>query len=141
MRIIICVLALMIGGARAQGATMTVEPAADGDPALVTVDGVLEPDDGSQFGSKTSFLSKAIVSFRSDGGSVIAGIQIGENIRLKGFTTVVAGNGRCASACAIAWLGGAPRLMSAEAKIGFHAAYSSKLIRRPASETRLSGRT
>jgi hypothetical protein len=65
-------------------------------------------------------------AFRSNGGSAVAGIQIGESIRLKGFTTVVAGNAYCASACAIAWLGGTPRLMSAEARVGFHAAYSSE---------------
>jgi transposase len=41
-------------------------------------------------------------------------------------TTVVAGDARCASACAIAWLGGTPRLMSAEARVGFHAAYNSE---------------
>jgi hypothetical protein len=70
--------------------------------------------------------SKAIISFRNAGGSVVAGIQIGESIRLKGFTTVVAGTARCASACAIAWLGGTPRLMSPQARVGFHAAYSSE---------------
>ena len=105
---------------------LLVKPAANGEPALVTVDGDLQASDGDQFRSKTSFLSKAIVSFRSNGGSAVAGIQIGESIRLKGFTTVVAGNAYCASACAIAWLGGTPRLMSAEARVGFHAAYSSE---------------
>ena len=77
---------------------------------------------------RRAFYPKATISLRSDGGSVVAGIQIGENIRLKGFTTVVAGDPRCASACAIAWLGGTPRLMSAEARVGFgfHAAYDNK---------------
>jgi hypothetical protein len=96
--------ALTIGSA-AHGATISVRPAANGEPALVTVDGDLLASDGDQFRSKTSFLSKAIVSFRSNGGSAVAGIQIGESIRLKGFTTVVAGTAHCASACAIAWLG------------------------------------
>ena len=113
-------------GSAAWGATILVKPAPYNGPALVTVDGDLQASDGDQFQSKTSFLSKAIVSFRSDGGSVLAGIQIGESIRLKGFTTVVAGGARCASACAIAWLGGTPRLMSAEARVGFHAAYNSE---------------
>jgi hypothetical protein len=125
MRLIIFFLALTIGSA-AHAATIVVRPAANGEPALVTVDGDLQPNDGVQFRSKTSFLSKAIISFRSRGGSAVVGIQIGECIRLKGFTTVVAGNARCASACAIAWLGGTPRLMSAEARVGFHAAYSSE---------------
>jgi hypothetical protein len=117
--------ALTIGSA-AGGATISVKAAANGEPALVTVDGDLQADDGDQFRSKTSFLSKAIISFRSAGGSVVAGIQIGESIRLKGFTTVVAGTARCASACAIAWLGGTPRIMSPLARVGFHAAYSSE---------------
>jgi hypothetical protein len=99
-------------GSIANAATILVKPAINGEPALVTVDGDLQANDGDQFRSKTSFLSKAIVSFRSAGGSVVAGIQIGESIRLKGFTTVVARTARCASACAIAWLGGTPRLMS-----------------------------
>jgi hypothetical protein len=91
-------------GSGAHGATISVKPAANGETALVTVDGDLQPNDGDQFRTKTSFLSKAIVSFRSNGGSAVAGIQIGENIRLKGFTTVVAGNARCASACTTRWL-------------------------------------
>jgi hypothetical protein len=117
--------ALTIGSA-ADAATISIKPAANGQPALVSVDGDLQANDGDQFRSKTSFLSKAIVSFRSDGGSAVAGIQIGETIRLKGFTTVVAGNARCASACAIAWLGGTPRLMSPDARVCFHAAYNSE---------------
>ena len=114
MRLIIFFLALTIVSA-AHAATISVKSAANGEPALVTVDGDLQANDGDQFRSKTSFLSKAIISFRSAGGSVVAGIQIGESIRLKGFTTVVAGTARCASACAIAWLGGTPRLMSPQA--------------------------
>jgi hypothetical protein len=60
---------------------------------------------------------------QSDGGSVLAGIEIGEAIRLKGFQTLVVE--RCASACALAWLGGTQRFMKAGAQIGFHAAYDS----------------
>ena len=75
---------------------------------------------------RPAFYPKPSSPFRSAGGSVVAGIQIGESIRLKGFTTVVAGTARCASACAIACLGGTPRLMSPQARVGFHAAYSSE---------------
>jgi hypothetical protein len=51
-------------------------------------------------------LSSAIVSFSSDGGSLIAGLQIGETIRLKNFSTLVPEGAHCASSCALAWLGG-----------------------------------
>jgi hypothetical protein len=122
--LLVVLLLASAAGSTAQAATITVEPASNGKPALVAIDGDLEINDGEQFRSKTHALSKAVVSFRSDGGSVVAGIQIGESIREKRFTTVVPGNARCASACAIAWLGGTPRLMSADARVGFHAAYS-----------------
>ncbi len=37
--------------------------------------------------------------------------------------TLVPDNASCASACAIAWLGGTTRYMAAKARIGFHAAF------------------
>jgi len=114
-----------MGAKVAQGATITIESRGKGQPSLVLVDGKIEFGDGDQFRSKTAFLSNGIVSFRSDGGSVAAAIQIGEIIRLKGFTTSVSRDSRCASACALAWLGGTKRLMSTESKIGFHAAYTA----------------
>src|SRR5258708_4927339 len=95
----------------AQAAVISVEPSVSGQPALVSVDGDLEPGDGDQFRSKTSFLSKAIVVFRSDGGSVVSGIQIGESIRLKGFTTAVKRNPPCASAFGPSLVCGVPRLI------------------------------
>jgi hypothetical protein len=61
-----------------QAAIISVEPSVNGQPALVFVGGDLEPGDGDEFRSKTNFLSKAIVAFRSDGGSVVSGVQIGE---------------------------------------------------------------
>jgi hypothetical protein len=66
------------------------------------------------------------VAFRSDGGSLLAGIRIGMLIRVKNFITVVPDGAQCASACAVAWLGGARRFMGAGSKVGFHAAYVQK---------------
>jgi hypothetical protein len=116
---------LIAASVGAHAATISVQSNDRNQPAIVLVDGDLRPRDGDDFQSKTSFLSKAIIAFRSDGGSVLAGIQIGETIRLKGFTTFVPENARCASACALAWLGGTQRFMAANAQIGFHAAYNS----------------
>ena len=121
---LILLILVLIGPKVAHGATITVESQSKGQLSSVLVDGKLEPGDGDQFRLKTGSLSNAVVSFRSDGGSVVAGIQIGEIIRAKGFTTSVSRDARCASACALAWLGGTKRLMSAESKIGFHAAYN-----------------
>jgi hypothetical protein len=54
---------------------------------------------------------------------VAQAIRIGSRIREKGFTTYVAGEDECWSACALAWLAGVPRYMSPTASVGFHAAY------------------
>jgi hypothetical protein len=59
----------------------------------------------------------------SPGGAALAGIGIGEIIRQKGFVTFVPPNTYCASACAVAWLGGAQRVVSASGRIGFHGAF------------------
>jgi hypothetical protein len=77
MRVIIFLFALAIGSS-AQAATILIKPAANVNWPSLMIDGDLEANDGDQFRSKISFLSKAIVAFRSDGGSVVAGILIGE---------------------------------------------------------------
>jgi hypothetical protein len=76
-----------------------------------------------KFRAQVGRLTKAIVVFNSDGGNLLAGIEIGKTIRLKSFATAVLGGLRCASSCAFAWLGGSPRFMERGARIGFHAAY------------------
>ena len=90
------------------------------------VTGRFELSDIEQFRSKTSALSKAIVVFSSDGGNLEAGIEIGTQIKLKGFLSLVPEGSRCASACALAWLGGTKRMMGATAQVGFHAAFVVK---------------
>lgn len=109
----------------ANAATILVSPLPSSESALVTVEGVLEFGDSEQFRQKVSTLPKAVVVFQSDGGSVVAGIQIGRLIRLRNFATLVPNNARCASACALAWLGGTRRFMGENAQIGFHAAYNA----------------
>jgi hypothetical protein len=115
-------VAVAICGARTEAAVISIVPSDA--IATVTIDGPLTFDDGAQFQAKTTALTKAVVVLSSDGGSVAAGITIGETIRRKGFQSFV--SGRCASACALAWLGGTPRSGAAEAQIGFHAVYNDK---------------
>jgi hypothetical protein len=109
----------------AHAATISIESLGPNKPVLVAVEGTLDPNDGEQFDAKVGPLSNAIVGFQSDGGDLVAGIQIGETIRLKGFVTVAPDGLRCASACALAWLGGTRRLMGPGAQIGFHSAYNA----------------
>jgi len=106
----------------AQAATISVQSAGPEKPAVVVVQGTLNPGDGERFFTKVAALTTAVVRFQSNGGSVITGIQIGETIRLKDFHTLVPAGARCASACALAWLGGTRRFMGPGARIGLHAA-------------------
>ena len=91
--------------------------------AMVFVEGEINPDDDVAFRSKVAPYSKGMVILDSIGGSLIAGMEIGRTIRLRDFVTWVPSGYRCASACALAWLGGTRRLMGKNALIGFHAAW------------------
>ena len=115
---------LSVSVSSASAATISLAPIGN-DPAqsVVLVEGTLLPSDGTEFRSRVGSLTKAIVTFNSDGGSLLAGIEIGKTIRLKSFATVVLDGERCASACAFAWLGGSPRFMGTDSFVGFHAAY------------------
>jgi hypothetical protein len=115
---------LWVGTAHA--ASISVESAGTDKPALVMVQGNFGAKDGDQFFTKTSSLPAALVRLHSNGGDLLAGIQIGETIRLKDFKTVVPAGMRCASACAMAWLGGSQRFMEPGAQIGLHSADNAK---------------
>lgn len=96
----------------------------DGSPTVIGVFGTLVSSDAEKFINSIGPLSEGVVVLHSDGGSALAGVVIGQAIRQKGFATYVPNDSLCASACALAWLGGTRRLMSKSARIGFHAAYS-----------------
>jgi hypothetical protein len=118
-------VALLYASSSVDAATIEVSRGDDGN-TLVSVSGDIELDDIAQFWSKVARLPSATIAFRSDGGSLLAGIRIGTLIRDNGFVTLVPDGARCASACAIAWLGGAQRLIGIDSRVGFHAAYVLK---------------
>ena len=95
------------------------------DLTIITVEGELVAGDEKRFADAAIGADNAIVMLSSPGGSIIAGIEIGKAIRLKGFRTLVPEGFQCASACALAWLAGIPRFMGAGATVGFHAAFTT----------------
>ena len=99
-----------------------------GGNCAVTFKGEIKVGDENVFNALTPDCNGGGVLLKSDGGSLIAGLRIGELIREKGLETAVAFDARCASACALAWLGGTKRYMSTSSQIGFHAAYTLSLI-------------
>src|SRR5215813_2433952 len=125
MRLCISIASILFVTTSAVAATITVRPETPDRPIVVVVEGSLAAFDEDQFAAKTAPLSTAFVAFSSDGGSLVAGLRIGEAIRRKRFSTIVPDGRRCASACALAWLGGVERFIGTSGKISFHAAYDA----------------
>ena len=124
LSIIVLALVLAANASSARAADISQHDVAQSDGAkIITVSGQLELGDERRFSAIAVQARGAVVVFNSPGGSVPAAIQIGKAIRLQGFVTIVPEGGMCASACALAWLGGVARYMGASAKVGFHAAY------------------
>src|SRR5262249_5111086 len=123
MRLCISIASILLVTTPAVAAVITVREQTPDRPSVVVVEGSLAAFDEDQFAAKTASLSSAFVAFSSDGGSFLAGLRIGEAIRRKGFSTIVPDGRRCASACALAWLGGVERFIGTGGKISFHAAY------------------
>lgn len=90
---------------------------------LIYIHGEIENGDSEKFRGLVSQTTRGNVLLESPGGALIEGLQIGEQIRTRGFTTGVAPEMACASACALAWLAGSTRYMDPSALIRFHAAY------------------
>ena len=103
-------------------AEIKVVPQAGG-ATVITLAGEMLPADGGHFAELASNREGVLVVFSSPGGNLLAGLRIGQFIRLHNFATLVPDGQHCASACALAWLGGAQRYMEPNALIGFHAAY------------------
>ena len=122
----VCIAILLIVGAGAAGAATIEIKQPETGPPLVLVTGDFEFSDVADFNGAIAPLSKATVSFASEGGALLAGIRIGTMIRQKRFSTLVPDGTTCASACAVAWLGGTKRFVGRGANVGFHAAYVVK---------------
>lgn len=116
------VSALMAAASPVLGATIESKRFDDG-MVLIFISGEMMLGDEKTFANEALPHDNAVVVFKSNGGNLKAGIEIGKAIRLKGFSTFVADGESCASACALAWLGGRARAMSATARVGFHAAH------------------
>jgi hypothetical protein len=115
--------ALLASGDLARPAEITVND--DDGKSIILIRGELAFGDERKFVDVALARPNALVVLEGPGGNLTTGLEIGRAIRLKGFVTAVVSDSFCASACALAWLGGQTRLMGATARIGFHAAYRS----------------
>ncbi len=116
------ILASCVCFATAEAAEIYTNFPPDGSCAI-TFYGDIEQGDENLFDILTPDCRGGGVLFKSNGGHLLAGLRIGELIRQKGLETAVSYDATCASACALAWLGGTKRYMFMDSLIGFHAAY------------------
>lgn len=92
----------------------------------IEISGMLTPETADEFAATVAVLKAkfeyADVWLSSDGGSLVAGIEIGETIRQAGLWTVVPAGSTCASSCALAWLGGVGLAFESDLTtyVGFH---------------------
>lgn len=122
--IVVSFAALVAPSLLSHAATISIlEPETPTKSAVIKVTGDFIVDDDRTFGKIALQFDQAVVVFDSDGGNLSAGIGIGKAIRLRQYRTIVQSGSTCASACALAWLGGVRRYMDNGAKVGFHAAY------------------
>ncbi len=90
---------------------------------LIVLRGVIEKGDADRFQGLVRSVIDGAVLFESPGGNLLEGLSIGRKIRDANFSTGVASDTACASACALAWLGGTTRYMDPSSLVGFHSAY------------------
>lgn len=119
----LCILIFALISVRAEAAEISEVPSGDPQISIIVVQGELLVGDDEKFVKVALPLRQAVVVFDSEGGNLVAGMEIGNAIKLKKFYTLVSANTFCASACALAWLAGTKRFMEADSRIGFHAAY------------------
>ena len=107
----------------AKAAQIKVISKVETDCPVIRVKGQFLAGDAKKFETTILPFRRAVVEFASEGGTIYDGLVMGKLINGLGFWTVVRAGKTCASACAIAWLGGSQRFAEKGAKIGFHAAY------------------
>lgn len=90
---------------------------------MIVIQGEIVPGDADRFLEIVRSVELGAVLLESPGGSLLDGLVIGRAVRAGGFSTGVAPETACASACALVWLAGTTRYMDPTALVGFHAAY------------------
>jgi hypothetical protein len=121
MAIVVCVTFVWLTS-EGNAAQMTSQRSDRGTKFLL-IAGPIVSGDAAKFKRTIAAETPSIVVFDSPGGALVEGLEIGEMISARKMDTLVPEKTMCASACALAWLGGGKRFLDPTARIGFHAAY------------------
>jgi hypothetical protein len=115
-------------GSQAKAADFVVSAPDAHHVTTIYVSGTIERGDDQRFRTALRGVLPllGIVIVESPGGNLQAGLEIGREISVRAYSTVVKAGAICASACALVWLAGDRRFMAPGARIGFHAAYTEE---------------
>lgn len=108
---------------KASGATFEFIQIPEIKHRVLMVRGKIFTGDAKKFQTFSRGISSLTVHLESPGGLIMEALDIASQIHLAGFTTMVNHRGNCFSACAIIWVSGKRRYLSASSNLGFHAAY------------------
>ena len=92
----------------------------------IYITGAIELGDDAVFRDIAEQFPDAVVFLESPGGTVIPALEIGLQVRKRGYRTVVVDGGTCASSCALIWLAGTPRYLASGGQVGFHASSATE---------------
>jgi hypothetical protein len=123
---VVAIILAFAGCARA--ADILSSPRANNDKIIdVRIHGEITVNDYQRFHDAVQAIDETktvLVKLDSPGGLIFPGIEIGNLIHLRGWTTWVPEKTVCGSTCAAIWIaGGAHRWATNTSLIGFHAAY------------------
>jgi uncharacterized protein YecT (DUF1311 family) len=124
--IAVLVAAVVVGplqGSGALGAEITVDASVQ-NVTFIDFKGEIEPGDAAKFYDAVANLKgPAVVMLQGPGGLLSEALKIAAEVRRREFSTLVAGDTGCYSACGLVWVSGRRRYMSPASRIGFHAAF------------------
>jgi hypothetical protein len=118
----------------AQAATITLLPNTcnhkEEGCTAVWIEGRIEANDGGKFMEilLKDKPKKALILLHSEGGNVMAALQMGRYIKANNYATYVPSKAVCVSSCAFVWLAGNLKQVGENGKIGFHAAYYTEKV-------------
>jgi hypothetical protein len=118
---IVALLALIVWSPSTLAADFSIVKRDRESENLILVVGQIINGDDAKFRNLALQHDRAIVVLDSPGGSLRPSLEIGKMIKLRAYETAVLDQ-RCMSSCALIWLAGEKRYVTAGASIGFHAA-------------------
>jgi hypothetical protein len=92
------------------------------DGTVISISGLIEPDDDKKFATIALGIKRAAIVLNSVGGNNNAAGHIGRFIRLHDYETRVPNGAICNSACVLIWIAGSFRHLDRDARLGVHSA-------------------